>query len=207
MQRRYQHAGEHRGDHADNKSWCGTEHHPGRCSQHRLQEGADQPADECAREHDALDTDVDDARSLAYHAAHRGEADRHGDAQDDRRNYRQLRDQVADQLEDHADDRNVVQDLQRVHYETASFPYVLVIVVSLVPNCGLTPPSLNRRRSTGLATRNRRIVACMTSTISLGTPDSSVIKPAPWRRPPNSSAASRTPNGVDRPSSAIAIEP
>jgi len=58
---------------------------------------------------------------------------------------------------------------------------------------------------TGLATRKKRIVAWRTPTSSAGTPAAICICADPVRIAPKSSADSRIPIGLVRPSSAIAI--
>ncbi len=57
-----------------------------------------------------------------------------------------------------------------------------------------------------MAIRNSRIVAWTTSTSSTGMPAWICIRPAPARIAPNSAAANTIPIGLDRASSATAIE-
>src|SRR5438270_835559 len=138
-------------------------------------------ADEGAREHDALERDVDDARALAEDPAQGGEG------QGGRR------DQRLGQKTDH------VLALKEIHHTTASSRSAI---------CNSWSGSSRRRKSqrtiTGAATKMMTI-AWTTETRSAETWVSSCMKLAPLRSAPNRKAAGSTANGLLRASSATAM--
>ena len=74
---------------------------PGSDGHRVVDDDRDHEADECGRQHHALDADVDDAAPLVHDAAHRTEGDRRRESQDrSGRGSGISVDQVADELED-----------------------------------------------------------------------------------------------------------